>query len=225
MDQEQFWLKNPYVLLDKKYICNIAILSQQTTLNSKLNSMTRLIILLTVFGYVFTKNIRIIISGIIAIVCIILLHQYLAKQEGMQLTRSNYGILTDDFKKQANTLESSPIIDQDYTMPTQNNPLMNVLLPEIQYNKNRKEAAPSFNPRIEEDINLKSKKNLDPRLFQDLGDQLEYEYSMNRFYTTANTMVSNNQSAFADFCYGESPSCKEGDGLQCEKKNYRHILS
>ena len=104
------------------------------------------------------------------------------------------------------------------------NPLGNVLLPEIKYNPKRPAAAPSFNPEVEKEINT-SAGNVgpDPRLFLDLGDTLSFEQPMQRFYTTANSRVANDQTAFAKFCYGDMPSCKEGNGLQCLKDNPRWI--
>ena len=44
----------------------------------------------------------------------------------------------------------------NFTMPTKENPLMNVLVPQIQYDPERNAAAPSFNPVIEEEINKKT---------------------------------------------------------------------
>ena len=110
------------------------------------------------------------------------------------------------------------------TMPTKKNPLMNVLLPEIKYNPEREAAAPSFNPAVEEKIN-ESAGNVgpDPKLFLDLGDAISFEQSMQRFYTTANSRVSNDQTAFAKFCYGNMPSCKSGDDVACLKENPRWI--
>jgi hypothetical protein len=114
--------------------------------------------------------------------------------------------------------------DKKFTTPKPNNPLMNVLLPEISENPDRPAAAPSFNQDIEKEIN-ESAGNVgeDPRLFLDLGDSINFEQSMQRFYTTANTRVASDQMAFAKFCYGDMPSCKEGDGLQCTKNNARWI--
>ena len=108
------------------------------------------------------------------------------------------------------------------TTPTKENPLMNVMLPEIQDNPKRNMAAPSFAPKVEKEINESVKKNLDPKLFQDLGDNIEFDSSMRSFYATANTQVPNDQKAFAEFCYGGMKSCKEGDGLACHAKNYKH---
>ena len=42
---------------------------------------------------------------------------------------------------------------------------------------------------------------------------------MRNFYAMPNTQIPNNQKDFAEFCYGNMPSCKDGDYFQCEKNN------
>lgn len=44
---------------------------------------------------------------------------------------------------------------------------------------------------------------------------------MRSFYATANTRVNNDQRAFAEFCYGDMVSCKEGDEFACSRRNTR----
>ena len=100
---------------------------------------------------------------------------------------------------------------------------MNVLLPEINDNPDRKPAAPSFNRNVERKINEKTI-GPDSRLFLDLGDSISFEQSMRNFYSTPNTKVCNDQTSFAKFCYGDMPSCKEGNELQCTKNNQRYTL-
>ena len=109
---------------------------------------------------------------------------------------------------------------------------MNVLLPEIQENPDRLPAAPSYNKAVEEKINDSAKEiikqnfndqSVEEKLFSDLGDKFQFEQSMRQFYSTANTRVANNQKEFAQFCYGNMASCKDGDVEQCLKGNYRHI--
>ena len=124
-------------------------------------------------------------------------------------------------------------IREEYTQPTNVNPTMNVLLPEIQDNPDRKQAAPSFNPVINEEINNSTKElikknfqddpDIDKKLFNDLGDNFEFEQSMRQFYTTANTTIPNNQKDFAEFCYGDMISCKEGHEVACIRNNPRHL--
>ena len=53
-------------------------------------------------------------------------------------------------------------------------------------------------------------KNIDKRLFKDLGDSLGFDRSMIAFNSTANTQIPNDQEGFAKFCYGDMKSGKDG---------------
>ena len=116
-------------------------------------------------------------------------------------------------------------VKHNFTNPTMINPTMNILLPEIQDNPNRLEAAPSYNKAVEKAINNETQdfivtnfnndEDIRKKLFDDRGDKFEFEQSMRQFYTTANTRVPNNQKEFARFCYGNMASCKDGDVEQC----------
>ena len=55
------------------------------------------------------------------------------------------------------------------------------------------------------------------KLFKDLGDNFQFDKSMIQFTTTANSRVANDQSAFAEYCYGGMTSCKTGDPEACIK--------
>lgn len=199
---EQFWLVNPYVLMNKKYIMNL-VPQNGESLASNLNAITRIVILLTLIGFYFTHSLKLLVTSIITLIIIVVMYKSKAKKE----TFSNQELYS--------------MIKEELTTPTKSNPLMNVQMPEYQYNPTRKPAAPAFNPKIEKNINNKVKENLDERLFQDLGDNIEFEHSMRQFYTTSNTTIPNDQKGFAEFCYGGMQSCKDGDGLQCVKNNYR----
>ena len=63
----------------------------------------------------------------------------------------------------------------------------------------------------------------------DLGDNLAFDRSMRNFYAMPNTQIPNAQKKFGEFCYGDMPSCKEGNGDQCvanthERLNGRSIM-
>ena len=96
---------------------------------------------------------------------------------------------------------------------------MNVSLPEINGNPNRPQADNSYTKQSREAIGEKvkqeilAKDDLDPRLFKDLGDELQFDQSMRQFYTTASTTVPNDQDGFMKFCYGDMKSCKEDNGV------------
>ena len=147
--------------------------------------------------------------------------------------------------------EMYELMRDEFTAPNPNNPMMNPLLPEIVDDPQRRNAAPSFNPAVEQDINESAKRfvsgsfdtnasnavyqgsnvpaqppNHTPeetygKLFGTLGDNAVFESSMRQFHPVANTRIPNDQDAFAKFCYGDMKSCKEGDEFACGRINSR----
>ena len=204
-----FWLDNPSILFNKKKIMELWP-QREYSLECKLNAITRLVILLTILGYLFTRNMKILVTGIITIGVVVLLYKTQHKKKKLNKKMLKEGFTSPELYEK---------VKSSFMKPTQKNPLMNVLLPEIQYNPQRKPAAPAFNPTVEKNIN---KKVADPRLFLDLGDNIAFDQSMRNFYATANTTIPNDQKAFAEYCYGSMPSCRGGDYLQCSKNNYRN---
>ena len=202
-----FWLDNPSILFNKKKIMELWPQSEYS-FECKLNAITRLVILLTILGYLFTRSIRIVVTGLITIGVVVILYKSHHKKKKLNKKMLKEGFTSPELYEK---------VKSSFMKPTQKNPLMNVLLPEIQYNPQRKPAAPAFNPTVEKNIN---KKVADPRLFLDLGDNIAFDQSMRNFYATANTTIPNDQKAFAEYCYGTMPSCRGGDYLQCSKNNY-----
>jgi Ca2+/Na+ antiporter len=207
----EFWLKNPLILLDKDQLTEIWP-TEKMGLSRKLNSISRLVIILTVIGVILTGSVKILVTSIITMIVLVMLYktQY-EKEEKEDIKKEVYkeGFTSrkaDKFLK---------VFDKQFTKPTKTNPLMNVLLTDIKDQPNRPPAAPAYNERISEEIN-KNAQN-DPRLYQDLGDNLQFEHSMRNFHSMPNTQIPNNQKNFADFCYGNMASCKDGDVEQCSK--------
>jgi hypothetical protein len=70
-------------------------------------------------------------------------------------------------------------------------------------------------------------KNTNQQLFGDMWQNFELDQSNRVFYSTPNTRVANDQTAYAKFLYGDMPSAKgtsAADNLQREKDNYRYTL-
>jgi hypothetical protein len=212
-----FWLNDPSILLNKDQITELWP-AGSNSLERKLNSITRIVILLGFLGYLITRSMRIPVSAIVTLVVIVIIYN-IQKKNDLKLEMKK-SISQEGF---TNT-QLYEMKKEDFTNPTQKNPLMNMSLPDIKYNPARKAAAPSFNRAVEKEINVKAGNvGIDPRLFRDLGDKLNFENSMRQFHTTPNTQLPNDQEAFAKFCYGNMPSCKDGDDLQCVKDNARYI--
>ena len=206
MMNASFWLENPNVLLNKNYITEIWP-QDNFDLDRKLNAITRLILILAILGFLFTKSSYIIVSATVSIIVLIMIHKSKSnKKEGME----NLDI-------KLNREEFEELLNEEFTTPTKKNPFMNVLMNEYKDNPKRKSAAPIYNEEVLDDATNKSK--TDEKLYKNLGDNLTFQNSLRNFYSTPNTNIPNNQKDFAEFCYGNMPSCKEGDELMCEKNS------
>jgi hypothetical protein len=167
-----------------------------------------------------SRAIKILISGIIALGVLALF--FISNEK----TKIN-----EKLKKEAFT-SPDPVVYKEtkklFTIPTAENPMMNVLLTDYENNPNKKPAPASYNASNNTDILAQAKefvKEANPdqpdiadKLFKNLGDELQFEQSMRPFYSTPNTRVVNDQQAFADFCYGSMISCKEGNMFACSRK-------
>ena len=205
-----FWLENPNALLNKNYITEVWP-NSDFDLGRKLNAITRLIIILAILGYFLTKSLYIPVSAFVSLIVLVII--YKSKSKETQKEGFNLGFHSIHPNK-----ELGQILEKEFTMPTKKNPVMNVLMNEYKESPNRKPAAPAYNDEVQEEINEKAKTQ-DKRLYKNLGDNLSFENSMRNFYAMPNTQIPNNQKDFALFCYGNMPSCKDGDALQCSKNN------
>ena len=57
----------------------------------------------------------------------------------------------------------------------------------------------------------KQREYIKKKLFSDLGDNYNFDFSMRNFYTNPNTTIPNDQGGFANFCFGDMVSAKEGN--------------
>jgi hypothetical protein len=167
--------------------------------DDKLNAITRFVILATVVGYLVMKQVRFFVAGGLTLAAIAM---YAPKKEGfVQVPLSRH------------------------TVPTDSNPMMNVMLPEINDNPNRKKAMLAYTPQTHAMITQKVKqqfgKDVDPRIFKGINNELDLEYSMRNFYTTASTTIPNDQEGFGAFLYGGMRSAKEGDPIALLQNNPR----
>jgi len=226
----QFWGDNFSVLLKKDKLDLYP--KNDMTYGEKLNSITRLVILLSLLGFIFTFSIKFIFIGLITITIIYILY-YSKNKEGFNINSvlgnkrpTNYKIINPD------NLEKN--LKENFYASNSKNPFGNVLLPEIKYDKNREAAPPSFNPEVYEDITNNTKKmvqelnpgiiDTDKQLFGDLAEEFMLDQSNRVFFSNANTRVTNDQTAYAKFLYGDMPSCRNNDTLECVKDNYRYTL-
>lgn len=243
-----FWLNEPTILFNKKYITSVWP-SENMSSSEKLNAISRFVISASLLGYLVTLNLKIILVAVVTLAVIAILYNVQRNQQAKDESKgaengngnsngngNGNGNGSDNQKdtkaKQkvkegfANAMLYNELKDE-YTSPQENNPMMNVLLPEISYDPNRSEAAPAYNPEVEKDLNNKTKdyvvdttfgdgtkkqqEYIRRKLFSDLGDNYNFDFSMRNFYTNPNTTIPNDQGGFANFCFGDMISAKEGN--------------
>lgn len=218
-----FWLNEPTILFDKKQITEIWPNPNMSNME-KLNAISRFVIIASLLGYLITLNIGIIFVGVITLAVIAILYHV---QSNKIIADEKAKELPPKIKESFTNAILYNEVKDDYTNPKENNPMMNVLLPEISYNPTRNEAAPAFNAEVEKNINnstkdyvvdttfsdesTKQKEYIKRKLFSDLGDSYSFDYSMRNFYTNPNTTIPNDQGGFANFCFGDMISAKEGN--------------
>jgi hypothetical protein len=227
------WFNDPTILFDKESILQLYP-SKDMTFEEKSNSISRLVILMSILGFIVTGNWKLIIIGIITLALIFTIYKLrkqklvssMVKKEGFSVGPS---IQSSSMTTNPITLES--VLKSEFHPTTKKNPFGNVLLTDIVDNPNRKAAAPSFNPDVYDDINKMVKKqtqmlnpgiiNTNKQLYNDLKDNYDLDNSMMRFYSTANSRVENDQGAYSKYLYGALYSGKEDsvEGAMMRVKN------
>ena len=212
-----FWSNDPTILFNKDHIFEL-----WPTINmcyeQKLNAISRLIILLTILGYILTMSKRVLIIGALTLLVIFILFrmrkQKLSKEmmegfeNGVKPSNEQQSIFN---KTIVNPVTLDAVLSTEFKEGTKKNPFSNVLLTQINDDPERKAAPPAFNVSVDEDITKNVKravqmmnpgiKNTNKQLFGDLWQQFQLDNSNRVFYSTPNTRVTNDQGAFSQFLY------------------------
>ena len=249
----QLWSNEPTILFNKEYIFELWPTTYMCY-EQKLNAITRLIILLCILGYILTSSTRILVVGFVTLLIIHILFifkkQKITKemlsegfntqdkenrQENRQERQNN---IKENFDSYTNPVTLENVLKSNFKEGTRKNPFSNVLLTQIVDNPERKSAPPSFNVDVDEDITKNVKKavqmmnpeikNTDKQLFGDLYQNFQLDNSNRVFFSTPNTRIENDQSAFAQYLYSDlkysgKESTPEG-ALARVQDNYRYTL-
>ena len=137
--------------------------TQQMTFEAKLNAISRLIIVISILGFLFTRNFNLLIIGIITLAIIFTLYR-LRKQKLVSSFVKKEGFTLNSLKNSSsdkvttNPITMESLLRSNFHPTTKKNPFGNVLLTDINDTPNRLAAAPSFNPDVYEDITNATKK-------------------------------------------------------------------
>jgi hypothetical protein len=215
-----FWGDNPNVLFQTIEFYPV----EGMTHIQKLNAISRSVIILCIIGFIFTLNVRVlVVSGL----TLISIYMYM-QRENDKKNKEKFENPADEVLKNASILRDVNVFEP----PDSSNPFGNALVTDYEYNPNKKPAPPAFNESISDTILDKAKtlvKELNPdqpdisdKLFKDLGEQYVFEQSLRQFTSNPSTTIVNDQTGFADFCYGSMTSCKEGNLFSCARNMPRY---
>ena len=230
-DKIAFWGEDPNILL--QHVTEL-FPTNSMSYNQSLNAITRLLIIFGLVGYFATGTIRIVFILAVTLAAIYCLWLFKTDKNKKKVRFAKTDQI-ETFENPVTALFGGRLPGPETFMKvTSGNPFGNPLMTDYVDNPNKKPAPPSFNENINEDILAKAKQtvtDLNPgqpdmadKLFHDLGEQLVFEQSMRNFYSNPSTTIPNDQTSFAEFCYGSMISCKEGNKFACARNLSRHTL-
>ena len=236
-----FWSNDPTILFNKSSMFQVWP-SSSMTVEAKMNAISRLVIILSTLGFILTMKTHFLIIGAVTLAIIFSIYRY-RKQTIVTGLKENF-----TQKKKKSDSMPAPIVSNPVTLEnvlrsefhptTKKNPFGNVLLTDIMDQPNRLAAAPSFNPAVSDEITSAVKKqtqmlypgikSTNKQLYGDLYDNFQLDTDlMQRFYSTANSRVTNDQGSYGQWLYGNMPSGKDSGpegALARVQDNYRYIL-
>ena len=224
-DKIPFWTNNPNILLQHMELFPVESMSFE----QKLNAITRGIVLLSIIALILSRDIRFLIVMIFTVLAVYLFHE-------REIDRIKKMTAAEHFENPADLIlkRASPELSKDdvFEEPDSSNPFGNALVTDYEYNPKKKPAPPAFNAGVNEKILKQAKTlvqelnpdqpNISDKLFRDLGEQYVFEQSLRQFTSNPSTTIVNDQTGFADFCYGSMTSCKEGNLFSCARNLPRH---
>ena len=230
---EAFFFNDPTVLLKNPT-------KTEESYSGKINGIARIVIVLSLFGYIVTFSLKYILIGLITLIVLIILYNSRKNDvESMSSMTSTRKLKKEDFETMKGNIELDnksfkSLMKREFYPITPRNPYGNVLLTDYEDNPNKKPAQPSFNEDVSEEITKNVKKtvqklnptitNTSEQLYGDLWDKFELDQSNRSFFSNANTKIANDQGAFVKFLYGDLPSGKDGSKKELLADSSRYLL-
>jgi len=214
-----FWFIDPNVL----FVSLQFFPTPAATDNENLNALSRLVLVLTLFGYVGTGRISVLLVGILTLAFIVVYYYVVEKKRAKEAFENP----STEAQAIQQLLDNPPSLRLD--KPTPRNPFCNVLPTDIQGRPDKPPAPPVDDPATQDAIFEAAKQtmiqshptfpDIEKRLLTNLGDLYQFEQSLQPFYVNPATAIPDDQNAFAEFCYGSMISCKEGNLFACARNN------
>jgi hypothetical protein len=174
---EQIWFKDPAILFTKESWNKFVPTPAMDTAEA-LNAVVRFTVYFSVLLFACTSVGAYLVSIPAVMLTTILLHKLFPN-----------GKVIESFLTKA-----KEVIQKKHTMPTKENPFMNVLLTEILDNPNREDAAPTNRRDVKSGIQKAFQQTSD--LYMDTSDVFDQAQAMRTFHTLQSAKVPNDQDSF-----------------------------
>ena len=181
-----FWFHDPKILFRKDRLTQIWPY-EDMTFYEKLNATTRFILLISIIGFMTLNNYLILLFGIVLILLLLVVY-HRGNVEGM----------------------TERVVSSNEDKYTEKNPLYNVMMTDYEDNVNKGKISGEYNEKDEALINANVKNfvlenNKDNKeigkIFQNVGNNMDFEKSMRQFHINPSTTIPNNQDDFLEYCY------------------------
>lgn len=173
---EQIWFKSPSVLFDRDTWSRFVPTKEMTT-SEALNSVVRFATYFAVILYFASGNGSYLMAIPVVMATTILLQNLFPNGKTIE------SFITKEVTKK-----------DAYTMPSNANPFMNVLLTEIVDNPNRSDAAPTNRRDVKTEIHKSFQKTSD--IYMDTTDLFDQTHAMRTFHTLQSSTVPNDLDGF-----------------------------
>lgn len=174
---DHIWFKNPTILFDSDNWSKFVPTKEMTTAEA-LNSVVRFSTYFSLILFMATGVGGYVMSIPIVMIVTILLHNLFPNGKTIESF-----IAKEDTK-----------IGKAHTMPSKENPFMNVLLTEITDDPNRQDAAPTNRRDVKVEIMKSFKETSD--IYMDTSDLFDQTQAMRTFHTMQSAMVPNDLDGF-----------------------------
>jgi hypothetical protein len=204
---EKIWFQDiKHLFTEKNYIYFYP--SKDMTFAEQLNTFVRLSIYFSILVYILKQN-----SNIFMIPIFVGLFTYFIYNIDTQ------NKTTETMYLDEKNLYKNPYTEEVCVKPSKENPFMNVLMNEYKENPERKKACDITRT----DIKKSAKKYFDKKLYRSVSDIFNKEASDRQWITNPITTIPNDQKSFSEWCWGQSKTCKQGNGNKCYQNVFRNF--
>ena len=216
---DPFWYNDMSILIESNRLTEFFPTKNQT-LEERFNALVRLSLYCSIILYYYNKNYKYlsVFIGALLITYFVYTNNPENDKQDTDIDKNNNkgtlnfsggGTLNAERVSGGGTFIEGLSNDEECTLPTLDNPFMNVTMKDMlnidPKNPGRPKACDTTNPEFKKKMDEMFNHNL----FKDVNDVFGKMNSQRQFYTMPNTTIPNAQDDFAKWLYLNPKTCKE----------------